>query len=106
MSSNEPEWRVDLLVGVGYDVDLEKTRRVLLELIAEDDRILKEPAPVIGLMELAESSVNFVVRPWVKTADYWPVYFDLNERIKKRFDAEKITIPFPQRDIHIYEHKR
>ncbi len=104
--SAKPERRVDLLVGVGYDVDLDKARRVLTELLAKDDRILKEPAPVIGVMELAESSVNFVVRPWVKNADYWPVYFDLNERIKKRFDAEKITIPFPQRDVHIYEHKR
>lgn len=104
--SAKPERRVDLLVGVGYDVDLDKARRVLTELLAKDDRILKEPAPVIGVVELAESSVNFVVRPWVKNADYWPVYFDLNERIKKRFDAEKITIPFPQRDVHIYEHKR
>jgi small conductance mechanosensitive channel len=93
------------VVGVSYDADLDKTRRVLTTLLDEDPRILKEPVPTIGVVELADSSVNFVVRPWVKTADYWPVYFDLNERIKKRFDAEGIGIPFPQRDVHLYEHK-
>lgn len=103
--SARPERRIDLVVGVGYDADLDKTRQVLTDILGEDQRVLKEPAPLIGVVELADSSVNFVVRPWVKTADYWPVYFDLNERIKKRFDAEGITIPFPQRDVHIYEHK-
>lgn len=103
--SARSERRVDLVIGVGYDADLDKTRQVLTDILADDQRILKEPAPLIGVVELADSSVNFVVRPWVKTADYWPVYFDLNERIKKRFDAEGITIPFPQRDVHIYEHK-
>ncbi len=103
--SARSERRIDLVVGVGYDADLDKTREVLLELLGSDQRILEEPAAVIGVTELADSSVNFVVRPWVKTGDYWPVYMDLNERIKKRFDAEGITIPFPQRDVHIYEHK-
>ena len=103
--SARPERRVDLVVGVGYDADLDKTRQVLTDILDNDERVLKEPAPLIGVVELADSSVNFVVRPWVKTADYWSVYFDLNERIKKRFDAEGITIPFPQRDVHIYEHK-
>lgn len=102
--SARAERRIDLVVGVGYDADLDKTRQVLLDLLSSDERILGEPAPVIGVIELADSSVNFVVRPWVKTADYWSVYFDLNERIKKRFDQEGITIPFPQRDVHIYEH--
>lgn len=101
--SARPERRVDLVVGVGYDADLDKTRQVLTDILGEDQRILREPAPLIEVVELADSSVNFVVRPWVKTAG--PVYFDLNERIKKRFDAEGITIPFPQRDVHIYEHK-
>ena len=78
---------------------------MLTDILRADQRILEEPAPLIGVVELADSSVNFVVRPWVKTADYWSVYFDLNERIKKRFDAEGITIPFPQRDVHLYEHK-
>lgn len=103
--SARPERRIDLVVGVGYDADLDKTRQVLTDILGEDERVLREPTPLIGVVELADSSVNFVVRPWVKTADYWPVYFDLNERIKKRFDAEGITIPFPQRDVHIYEHK-
>ena len=102
--SARAERRIDLVVGVGYDADLDKTRQVLMDLLTSDERILGEPAPVIGVVELADSSVNFVVRPWVKTADYWSVYFDLNERIKKRFDKEGITIPFPQRDVHIYEH--
>ena len=103
--SARSERRIDLVVGVGYDADLDKTRRVLLDILENDQRILTEPAPLIGVVELAESSVNFVVRPWVKTGDYWAVYFDLNERIKKRFDEENITIPFPQRDVHLYEHK-
>jgi small conductance mechanosensitive channel len=102
--SARAERRIDLVVGVGYDADLDKTRQVLTDLLSSDARILGEPAPIIGVVELADSSVNFVVRPWVKTADYWSVYFDLNERIKKRFDKEGITIPFPQRDVHIYEH--
>jgi small conductance mechanosensitive channel len=99
------ERRIDLVVGVGYDADLDKTRQVLTDLLSADQRILEEPATLIGVVELADSSVNLVVRPWVKTADYWSVYFDLNERIKKRFDVEGITIPFPQRDVHVYEHK-
>jgi small conductance mechanosensitive channel len=66
---------------------------------------LAEPAPVIGLMSLGDSSVNFVVRPWVNSQDYWPVLFDLNERMKKQFDAEGISIPFPQRDVHIIDRK-
>jgi len=75
-----------------------------LHVIAQDDRILKDPPPTIGLLELADSSVNFAVRPWVNAADYWNVYFDITEKMKKRFDAEGITIPFPQRDFHVYDH--
>jgi small conductance mechanosensitive channel len=67
--------------------------------------VLKEPAPFVGVLALADSSVNFAVRPWVHTADYWPVFFDMNEKMKKRFDAEGITIPFPQRDIHLHAEK-
>lgn len=66
---------------------------------------MKDPAPKIAVSELADSSVNFVVRPWVNSTDYWNVYFDLNENVKKRFDAEGVSIPFPQRDVHVYEHK-
>ncbi|MEL7185074.1 MAG: mechanosensitive ion channel domain-containing protein [Pseudomonadota bacterium] len=95
--------RVDMVVGVGYDDDLDKTRATLEELIAADDRILDEPAPTIAVSELGDSSVNFVVRPWVKTPDYWGVKFDLTEAIKKRFDKEGISFPYPQQDVHIHK---
>jgi small conductance mechanosensitive channel len=94
--------RVDLVVGVSYSDDLDKVRRELEDLVAADDRILKDPAHTIAVSELADSSVNFVLRPWVNTADYWAVYFDLTERVKKRFDEVGISIPFPQRDVHIH----
>ena len=93
--------RVDLVVGVGYGDDLQKVKKVLGDLVAAESRILKDPAPVIAVSELADSSVNLVVRPWVKSADYWGVYFDLTEAIKTTFDKEGISIPFPQRDINI-----
>ncbi len=95
--------RVDLVVGVSYSDDLDKVRETLKSIVAADDRILDDPAVTIAVSELADSSVNFVVRPWVRTADYWAVLFDLTETIKKRFDAEGISIPFPQRDVHIYQ---
>ena len=95
--------RVDMVVGVSYSDDLDKVRTILGELISADDRILDDPAPQIAVSELADSSVNFVVRPWVATADYWAVHFDLTEAIKKRFDQEGISIPFPQQDVHIYQ---
>jgi small conductance mechanosensitive channel len=96
--------RVDLVAGCGYDDDLDKVRQVLTDIVNGDDRVLKDPAATIAVQELADSSVNFVVRPWVATGDYWPVYFDLTEQIKKRFDAEGIAIPYPQRDLHVYQH--
>ena len=95
--------RVDMVVGVSYSDDLDKVRATIEELIAAEDRILDEPAPTIAVSELADSSVNFVVRPWVATSDYWGVHFDLTEAIKKRFDQEGISIPFPQQDVHIYQ---
>jgi small conductance mechanosensitive channel len=95
--------RIDMVVGVSYSDDLDKVRRTIEDLIAADDRILTEPAATIGVSALAESSVNFVVRPWVNTADYWTVMFDLTEAIKKRFDKEGISFPFPQRDVHVYK---
>jgi len=94
--------RVDIVAGVSYTDDLDKVRRVLTSILAGDERILKDPAPTIGVLELADSSVNIAVRPWVKTADYWDVFFATQERIKKTFDAEGIHIPFPQQDVHIY----
>jgi small conductance mechanosensitive channel len=97
--------RVDLVAGIGYGDDIDKAKKVLEEIIAADERILKDPAPTIAVVELADSSVNIVVRPWVKAADYWGVFFDTTETIKKKFDEQGISIPFPQRDVHIYEHK-
>jgi len=96
--------RVDLVAGVSYADDLDKVRRILKEVVAAEPRVLAEPAPTIAVLELADSSVNFVVRPWVNSADYWPVYFELTEQIKKRFDQAGVSIPFPQRDVHVYQH--
>ena len=96
--------RVDMVFGIGYDDDIDKARSLMAEIIAEDSRILETPAPQISVSELADSSVNFVVRPWVKVEDYWGVHFDLTEKIKKAFDANGVSIPFPQRDIHVYQH--
>jgi small conductance mechanosensitive channel len=95
--------RIDLVIGVSYSDDLDKTRKTLQELIATDVRILAEPAPTIAVSELGDSSVNFVVRPWAATSDYWAVRFDLIEAIKKRFDQDDISFPFPQRDVHLYK---
>jgi small conductance mechanosensitive channel len=97
--------RVDLVAGIGYSDDIDKAKKVLEEIIAADSRILKDPAPQIAMSEMADSSVNFVVRPWVKPDDYWGVFFDTTETIKKKFDEAGISIPFPQRDVHLYEHK-
>ena len=95
--------RVDMMVGVSYDDDLDKVRKTLEELLAADERVLSEPAPLIAVSALADSSVNFVVRPWVKSADYWGVMFEMTEAIKKRFDKEGISFPFPQQDVHLYK---
>ena len=97
--------RVDMVVGVSYGDDIDKVRKTLEELIAAEERILPEPQPTIAVSELADSSVNFVVRPWVKTSDYWGVKFDMTEAIKKRFDADGISFPFPQQDVHLYNEK-
>ena len=95
--------RVDMVIGVSYDDDLDKVRKTLEEIIAADDRVLKDPAPKIAVSELADSSVNFIVRPWVATADYSAVMWDMTEAIKKRFDKDGISFPFPQRDVHLYK---
>lgn len=95
--------RVDMVVGVSYKDDLDKVRKTLEELVAADDRILEEPACLIAVSALADSSVNFVVRPWARTDDFWGVKFDLTEAIKRRFDQEGISFPFPQQDVHLYK---
>lgn len=93
--------RVDVVAGVSYEDDVDKVKEILLKILSEDERILKDPAPFVGLLEMADSSVNFTVRAWVKNEDYWNVFFDTNENIKKTFDAENISIPYPQLDVHM-----
>ena len=95
--------RVDLTIGIGYDDDIDKARDTMQELIDADDRILKDPASLIAVSELADSSVNFVVKVWVKSGDYWAVNYDMTEAIKKRFDKEGISFPYPQQDVHIHQ---
>jgi small conductance mechanosensitive channel len=97
--------RLELTFGIGYDDDIVKAKALLQEIVESDERVLKEPAPVIGLAELGDSSVNFWVRPWVNRTDYLNVMFDLNAAVKQRFDQEGITIPYPQRDVHVYPTK-
>ncbi|HSW01115.1 MAG TPA: mechanosensitive ion channel domain-containing protein [Sedimentisphaerales bacterium] len=93
--------RVDLTVSVSYGDDLQKARRVIEGVLAADSRILADPAPVVAVHEMASSSINFVVRPWVKASDYWKVYWDLTEQLKVAIDKNGLTIPFPQQDVHI-----
>ena len=95
--------RVDMVFGIGYDDDLRKAKAVLTEIVEADERILKDPAPVIAVSELADSSVNFVVRPWVNSADYWAVLWETTEAVKLRFDEEGISIPYPQMDVHLHK---
>ncbi len=94
--------RVDMVFGIGYDDDIDKTEQVLTKILQEHPLILKDPEPVIRVHELADSSVNFVVRPWASTGDYFAVYWDVTRAVKERFDAEGISIPYPQQDIHLY----
>jgi small conductance mechanosensitive channel len=94
--------RIDLVVGIGYEDDIRKAKSVLEAILSEDKRVLEDPASTVAVAELGDSSVNLVVRPWVKSENYWPAKFDLTERIKLRLDEEDINIPFPQRDLHIY----
>jgi len=97
--------RVDFVFGIGYEDDIDKARQVIERIIDSDERVLKEPGPMVAVSELADSSVNFTARAWTKAADYWPFYFATTEKVKKQFDAEGISIPYPQRDVHVYEHK-
>ncbi|EGA65262.1 small-conductance mechanosensitive channel MscS [Vibrio brasiliensis] len=93
--------RVDLVIGVSYSADLKQTKQVIRDVLEKDTRILKDPDIQIGVLALADSSVNFVVRPWCKTADYWDVYFDSTQAIKEALDEAGIEIPFPQMDVHL-----
>ncbi len=99
--SARPTRRVDMVFGISYDDDIRKAKQILEEIIAADDRVLAEPAPVITLGALADSSVNFLVRPWAKSEDYWSLLWDTTEAVKLRFDEAGITIPYPQMDVHV-----
>jgi len=99
-----PSRRIDLTIGIGYDDDVREAKSVLQKLVQEDPRVLADPAPTIALAEFGDSSINLVVRPWVNTEEYWDVRFDLMDRIKQVFDERNITIPYPQRDVHMYRH--
>lgn len=103
--STEPQRRVDFTFGIGYGDDIDKARQVIREVIDKDDRIFKDPEPFIAVMELGESSVNLVVRVWANATDYWGIFFDMQEAVKKEFDKQGINIPFPQRDVHLYQAK-
>jgi len=98
--------RVDMVIGIGYQDDILKAKTVLEGIIKDEKRVLENPATTIAVSELADSSVNFVVRPWVKTTDYWGVYFDLTEKIKITFDKEGISIPYPQQDVHLFSEQK
>lgn len=98
--------RVDMEFGIGYSDDIDKARTVILEILSGDPRVLKEPVPNVFVGTLGDSSVNFKVRPWVNAADYWGVYFDVTENIKKKFDENNISIPFPQTDVHLFQESK
>lgn len=101
--SAEETRRVDLLFGIGYGDDIDKAKGIIMGLINSLDKINKDPAPFIGVIELADSSVNLAVRVWVDAANYWDVFFFMQENVKKAFDKEGVSIPFPQRDVHVFE---
>lgn len=103
--SAEATRRVDLVFGIGYNDNIGQARDIIMEVMAADGRILKDPEPAVAVGELADSSVNINVRPWVNSGDYWPVRADLLENIKVRFDAAGISIPYPQQDVHMHEVK-
>jgi len=100
--STEETRRVDMTFGIGYEDDIQKAKAILNEMLSKDERVLKEPAPQVVLSELADSSVNFAVRAWVKSADYWDLFFDMQEEVKLAFDQNKISIPYPQHDVHLF----
>jgi len=100
--SAEATRRIDLVIGISYGDDIDKAREIALKTVKADNRVLKDPEPFVGVLELGDSSVNLAVRQWVKSGDYWGVYFDLHENIKKEFDKNGISIPFPQRDVHLF----
>ncbi len=102
--STEPNRRVDMTFGIGYSDDIKKAKETLETILKNDSRVLDDPAPTVAVSGLGDSSVNFAVRPWCSSADYWSVYFDTHEKVKLEFDRAGISIPFPQQDVHLYKH--
>jgi small conductance mechanosensitive channel len=94
--------RVDMAFGIAYNDNIEKAETVLMQIMKDHDKILDEPEPIVKLHELGDSSVNFIVRPWVLKEDYWEVYWDVTRTVKLKFDEAGLSIPFPQRDVHLY----
>ncbi|MCD4746138.1 MAG: mechanosensitive ion channel [Bacteroidales bacterium] len=103
--STEKIRRIDFTFGIGYNDNIDKAKSVIKGIINKDDRILKDPAPFVAISELADSSVNIAVRVWANSGDYWDIFFDMTELVKKKFDKENISIPYPQTDIHLYNEK-
>ena len=101
--TDQRQRRVDMVFGITYDEDIDRVEKILMDVVMADERVLKDPEPMIKVGAFSESSVDILVRPWVATADYWDVLWDLNKVIKKAFDREGVTIPFPQRDVHLYQ---
>ncbi|NRA43286.1 MAG: mechanosensitive ion channel, partial [Pseudomonadales bacterium] len=95
--------RVDMVFGIGYDADIKQAKELLEKIVTSHELVLADPEPVIAVSELADSSVNFVCRPWCNTADYWTVLFDITETVKLEFDQAGISIPFPQMDVHVQQ---
>jgi len=103
--SAEGNRRLDLVACISYDDDIDKGKAAMMDLVKNHPLVLDDPAPLVGVLAMNDSSIDLAVRPWVSVADYWPAYFALNEAIKKRLEAEGCSIPFPQRDVHIYNEK-
>lgn len=101
--SKQPIRRVDLTFGIGYGDDIKKAKDILMSIATAHPKVLKDPAPVTVVSSLGDSSVNFFLRPWVNSADYWDVYFDITEQVKLEFDKNGVSIPFPQTDVHLYQ---
>ena len=104
-SSTPKERRVDMIFGIGYDDDADKAKQILTKIVKDHDLVLEDPEPTIQLHELADSSVNFICRPWVKTADYWQVHWDVTQTVKAEFDKSGISIPYPHQELHIKQIK-
>ena len=102
--SAEGTRRLDLTASISYGDSIDTAKAALMDEITKDERVLKDPAPFVGVSAMNDSSIDFAVRPWVAVADYWPTFFALNEAVKKRLEAEELTIPFPQQDVHLYKH--